>query len=100
MRTLPEFLNREYEAPLLGSAGNPVMKQSQLSAAKRFGKPVLFGTILVGLASAFLNRHKFFPDVDEVRARERAEYNEKLLDVVERRQRQMDQLAQKKPPSG
>lgn len=32
------------------------MKEPKLSAGKRLTKPILFGTLLVGLASAFLNR--------------------------------------------
>lgn len=36
------------------------MKQPQLSAGKRLAKPILFGTLLVGLATAFYNRYVFF----------------------------------------
>lgn len=33
------------------------MKQHQLSAGKRLTKPILFGTLIVGLATAFFNRY-------------------------------------------
>lgn len=34
-----------------------IMKQHKLSASKRLTKPILFGTIIVGLAAAFINRY-------------------------------------------
>lgn len=36
------------------------MKQHQLSAGKRLTKPILFGTLIVGLATAFFNRYGLF----------------------------------------
>ncbi|KAG7491392.1 hypothetical protein MATL_G00003170 [Megalops atlanticus] len=76
------------------------MKQHKLSAAKRFTKPILFGTLLVGLATAFYNRHMFFEDIAEIRAQERARNEAKLLEVLERRQKQMEELAEKKGVTG
>ncbi|KAF0025823.1 hypothetical protein F2P81_022704 [Scophthalmus maximus] len=72
------------------------MNQHRLSAGKRLTKPVLFGTLVVGLATAFFNRHSFFADVDELRAEERARNNLRRMEVLERRQRQMEELAVKK----
>lgn len=71
------------------------MKQSKLSAGKRLTKPILFGTLLVGLAAAFLNRHMFMEDVSDLREQERFRNEAKRLEVLERRQRQMDELAKK-----
>ncbi|KAJ8390688.1 hypothetical protein AAFF_G00100680 [Aldrovandia affinis] len=76
------------------------MKQHQLSFAKRLTKPILFGALLVGLGAAFFNRHVFFDDVVELRAQERARNDAKLLEVLERRQRQMEVLAEKKGGAG
>ncbi|KAF1373551.1 hypothetical protein EPR50_G00211040 [Perca flavescens] len=72
------------------------MKQHQLSAAKRLTKPILFGTLIVGLATAFFNRHRFFEDVEELRAQERARNDAKRMEVLERRMRQIDEVAEKK----
>lgn len=71
------------------------MKQSKLSAGKRLTKPILFGTLLVGLATAFLNRHVFMEDLAELREQERARNDIKRHEVLERRQRQIDELAKK-----
>ncbi|KAL6094485.1 uncharacterized protein ACO6RY_15885 [Pungitius sinensis] len=72
------------------------MKQHQLSAAKRRTKPILFGTLIVGLATAFFNRHRFFEDVEELRAQERERNEAKRLEVMERRMRQIDEVAKKR----
>lgn len=71
------------------------MKQSKLSAGKRLTKPILFGTLLVGLATAFFNRHVFMEDLAELREQERARNDIKRQEVLERRQRQIDELAKK-----
>ncbi|CAL9699526.1 unnamed protein product [Knipowitschia caucasica] len=68
----------------------------QLSARKRLAKPLLFGTLLMGLATAFVNRQWFFQDVDGLRAQEQAKYNEKWLEVMEHRQRQLAEVEKKK----
>ncbi|KAG7506522.1 hypothetical protein JOB18_008074 [Solea senegalensis] len=72
------------------------MKKHRLSAGKRLSKPLLFGTLIVGLAAAFYNRHSFFPDVTELRAQEEARNNVRRIEVLERRQRQKDELAEKR----
>ncbi|MEQ2250816.1 hypothetical protein ILYODFUR_004724 [Ilyodon furcidens] len=72
------------------------MKQHKLSVGKRLTKPILFGTVLIGLATAFINRHMFFEDVDDLRAQERARNKSKRMEVLERRQKQKDELAEKK----
>lgn len=72
------------------------MNQHQLSARKRFAKPILFGTLFLGLTTAFINRHWFFEDVEELRAQERARNNARRLEVIERRQRQLIEVAEKK----
>lgn len=72
------------------------MKQNQLSTGKRLTKPILFGTIIVGLATAFFNRHKFFEDVEELRAQERERNNAKRTEILERRQRQIEEVIEKK----
>lgn len=72
------------------------MKQHQLSTKKRLTKPLLFGALLTGLATAFYNRHLFFEDVAEIREQERARNDAKRLEVLERRQKQMEELAEKK----
>ncbi|KAG9267945.1 hypothetical protein AMEX_G18823 [Astyanax mexicanus] len=72
------------------------MKQYTLSAKKRLAKPLLFGALLTGLATAFYNRHLFFEDLAEIREQERARTDAKLLEVLERRQRQMEELESKK----
>ncbi|KAG7324996.1 hypothetical protein KOW79_011312 [Hemibagrus wyckioides] len=72
------------------------MNQHKLSAKKRLTKPLLFGTLIVGLATAFYNRHLFFEDVEELRAQERARNDAKRYEVLERRQKQMEELAEKK----
>ncbi|KAK6329254.1 hypothetical protein J4Q44_G00012320 [Coregonus suidteri] len=74
------------------------MKQHQLSAVKRLTKPILFGTLIVGLATAFFNRHRFIEDLAEMRAQERAKNDAKLMEVLEMRKRQMEELAEKKKP--
>lgn len=72
------------------------MKQHQLSAGKRLTKPILFGTLIVGLATAFFNRHRFFEDVDVLRAEERARNEARRMEVLERRQRQIAEVVEKK----
>ncbi|KAJ3608402.1 hypothetical protein NHX12_025449 [Muraenolepis orangiensis] len=72
------------------------MKQTQLSAKKRLTKPILFGTLIVGMATIFFNRHMFFKDVEDLRAQERERNNGKLAEVLERRRKQMEDLAEKK----
>ncbi|MEQ2309661.1 hypothetical protein AMECASPLE_001011 [Ameca splendens] len=72
------------------------MRQHQLSVGKRLTKPILFGTVLIGLATAFINRHMFFEDVDDLRAQERERNKSKRMEVLERRQKQKDELAEKK----
>lgn len=76
------------------------MKQHNLSAGKRLTKPILFGTLIVGLATAFFNRHRFFEDVAEIRAQERARNDAKRMEILERRQRQIDEAAEKKKGGG
>ncbi|KAL4648597.1 hypothetical protein GN956_G7347 [Arapaima gigas] len=76
------------------------MKPHKLSVTKRFTKPALFGAVLLGLATAFLNRHVFLRDVEEIRAEEQARSEEKLREVLERRQRQFVELQQKKGERG
>lgn len=73
------------------------MNQAKLSARKRFFKPLLFGAIMAGLTAAYVNRHIFFPDVEEIRAKEYARYKEKEQEVLERRVKQLAELAAKKP---
>lgn len=41
-------------------------------------------------------RHLFFEDVEEIRAQERARNDAKRYEVLERRQKQMEELAEKK----
>lgn len=72
------------------------MKQHQLSAAKRLTKPVLFGTLVLGLFTAFLNRHRFLEDVEDLRAQERERHQAKMMEILERRQRQLEEVAEKK----
>lgn len=72
------------------------MKQSQLSARKRLAKPILFGTLLVGLATAFMNRQWFFQDLGELRAQEQAKYDARLMEVMEQRQKQLAEVEKKK----
>ncbi|KAB5555664.1 hypothetical protein PHYPO_G00036690 [Pangasianodon hypophthalmus] len=72
------------------------MKQHKLSAKKRLTKPLLFGTLIAGLATAFYNRHLFFEDVEELRAQERARNDAKRLEVLERRQKQIEELVEKR----
>ncbi|TKS89478.1 hypothetical protein D9C73_023603 [Collichthys lucidus] len=76
------------------------MKQHQLSRGKRLTKPILFGSLVVGLAVAFVNRHRFFEDVEELRAQERARNDAKRMEIMERRQRQIDEVAEKKRGGG
>lgn len=52
----------------------------------------------MGLATAFFNRHRFFEDLAEMRAQERAKNDAKLMEVLEMRKRQMEELAEKKKP--
>lgn len=72
------------------------MTQHQLSARKRLTKPILFGTLIVGLATAFINRHWFFKDVEEIRAQERERNNARRIEVMERRQKQLAEVAEMK----
>lgn len=76
------------------------MKQHKLSTGKRLAKPILFGTIIVGLAAAFINRQRFFEDIVDLRSQERARNDAKRLEVLERRQRQIDELTEKKKQQG
>lgn len=76
------------------------MKQHKMSSGKRLTKPILFGTVVVGLATAFFNRHRFFEDVAELRAEERARNDAKRMEVLERRQRQREELIEKKKQAG
>ncbi|KAK5851231.1 hypothetical protein PBY51_002040 [Eleginops maclovinus] len=71
------------------------MKQHQLSAVKRLTKPFLFGTLIVGLGTAFFNRHKFFEDVEKLRAQERERNETKRREILERRMRQIEEVAEK-----
>lgn len=41
-------------------------------------------------------RHRFFEDVDQLRAEERARNEAKRMEIMERRQRQMEEAAEKK----
>ncbi|CAI5766001.1 Hypothetical predicted protein [Podarcis lilfordi] len=66
------------------------------SAKKRLSKPLLFGGIFCALATAFVYRHRFFPEVEEIRAREYEYYEKKRQEVLQRRQQQLAELAQKK----
>ncbi|GAA6104638.1 uncharacterized [Tachysurus ichikawai] len=72
------------------------MEQHKLSAKKRLTKPLLFGALITGLATAFYNRHLFFEDVEDLRAKERARNDAKRLEVLERRQKQIEELVEKK----
>ncbi|KTF86776.1 hypothetical protein cypCar_00011824 [Cyprinus carpio] len=72
------------------------MKPSKLSTGKRLTKPILFGTLLVGLATAFLNRHLFMEDLADLREQERSRNEAKRLEVLERRRKQMDEHVEKK----
>lgn len=45
---------------------------------------------------AYGRRHKFFEDVDELRAQERDRNNAKRMEVLERRQRQIEEVIEKK----
>ena len=40
----------------VSTAGAAAMEPHRLSAGKRLAKPLLFGTLVVGLAAAFFNR--------------------------------------------
>ncbi|KAL7372879.1 hypothetical protein ABVT39_023316 [Epinephelus coioides] len=72
------------------------MKPRQLSSKKRLTKPILFGTLIVGLAAAFFNRHRFFVDVEELRAQERARNEARRVEILERRMKQIEEVAEKK----
>lgn len=50
--------------------------------------------VTVKLASGC--RHKFFEDVDELRAQERERNNAKRMEILERRQRQIEEVIEKK----
>lgn len=76
------------------------MKQHRLSASKRLAKPLLFGTVIAGLAIAFINRHRFFEDVAKLRAQEQARNDAKRIEILERRQRQIEQVAEWKRGGG
>lgn len=41
-------------------------------------------------------RHRFFEDVDELRAQERERNNAKRMEVLERRHRQIEEVIEKK----
>ncbi|CAL8260096.1 unnamed protein product [Arctogadus glacialis] len=72
------------------------MNPPQLSAGKRLAKPILFGTLIIGLTTVFYNSNMFFGDVEELRAKERARNDAKLQEVLERRQKQIEHLMEKK----
>lgn len=72
------------------------LKMSQLSARKRLAKPILFGTLLFGLGTAFFNRQWFFQDLEELKAKEQARYEAQLIEVMEERQRVLAEAARKK----
>ncbi|KAL3051842.1 hypothetical protein OYC64_001965 [Pagothenia borchgrevinki] len=72
------------------------MTNHQLSAVKRLTKPFLFGTLLVGLGTAFFNRHKFFEDLEELKAQERERNEAKRREIMERRMMQIEEVAEKK----
>lgn len=44
----------------------------------------------------FACRHRFFEDVEELRAQERARNDAKRMEILERRQRQIEEAAEKK----
>lgn len=52
--------------------------------------------ILVTVKLASGCRHKFFEDVDELRAQERERNNAKRMEILERRQRQIEEVIEKK----
>lgn len=41
-------------------------------------------------------RHRFFEDVEELKAQERASNSTKRMEILERRQRQIEEVAEKK----
>ena len=45
-------------------------------------------------------RHRFFEDVAELRAQERARNDAKRMEILERRHKQMEELAGKKKQTG
>uniref|UniRef100_A0ACB8EKN6 Uncharacterized protein n=1 Tax=Sphaerodactylus townsendi TaxID=933632 RepID=A0ACB8EKN6_9SAUR len=72
---------------------------SHMSAKKRLAKPFLFGSILCALATAFVYRHQFFPEIEELRAQEYQRHEKKRQEVLQRRQKQLAELAQKRSAS-
>lgn len=46
------------------------------------------------------HRHRFFEDVEAMRAQERARNEARRMEVLERRQRQMEEVAEKKRGGG
>ncbi|KAJ1130030.1 hypothetical protein NDU88_008386 [Pleurodeles waltl] len=72
------------------------MTPPRMSRGKRLGKPLLFGAVLLGLGTVFINRHRFLTDVEELRAKARDKYEMKRLEVEEARQRQLAELAEKR----
>lgn len=44
----------------------------------------------------FACRHRFFEDVEELRAQERARNDAKRMEILERRHRQIEEVAEKK----
>ncbi|KAL8163242.1 UNVERIFIED_CONTAM: hypothetical protein K2H54_015506 [Gekko kuhli] len=70
-----------------------------MSVKKHLTKPFLFGSLLCALAIAFVYRHRFFPEIEELRAREHQRYEEKRQEVLQRRQQQLAEMARKKSSS-
>lgn len=52
--------------------------------------------IIISVTPPPLCRHKFFEDIVELRAQERTRTEAKRIEVLERRQRQMEELAEKR----
>lgn len=72
------------------------MNQHKLSARKRLTKPILFGTLIVGLATAFFNRHRFLEDLDDMKAEERAKNYARKMEILERRHKQIQDAEEKR----
>lgn len=59
-------------------------------------KCFLISSSLVIVELAYGCRHKFFEDVEELRAQERQRNNAKRMEILERRQRQIEEVTEKK----
>ncbi|KAH0629476.1 hypothetical protein JD844_011558 [Phrynosoma platyrhinos] len=70
-----------------------------MSAKKRLAKPLLFGSLLCALATAFVYRRSFFPEIEELRSQEYQHYEKKRQEVLQRRQQQLAELPQKRSAS-